>query len=133
MCFKIYVASQQSYWNFIYILFYLNIWCVVKETLFCIFILEMELWCLQFTLIQVNLGFMSCHFIWLLSINFSSIYNYCMLGLTMLVRNNPLANCSHRCFFNNFVDKLKLNTVTNKNIWFVRVTVYPLLHRMIFR
>ena len=69
---------------------------------------------------------MSFYMAWLLSINFSSIYNYCTFGLTMLVKNNALAPCSHRCFFNNFVDKLKLNTVIiNKNILFIKVTVYP--------
>ena len=54
---------------------------------------------------------MSFFMAWLLSIIFSSIYNYCTLELTMLVKNNALAPCSHRCFFNNFVDKLKLNTM----------------------
>ena len=49
-----------------------------------------------------------------------------MLGLTMLLKNNALAPCSRRCFCNNFVDKVKLNAmIINKNILFVRVTVYP--------
>ena len=67
---------------------------VVKETLFCICLLGMKLWCLHFFLVPVKMGFMSCHFIWLFSINFSSIVTVRLLiGLTMLVtficENNP--------------------------------------------
>ena len=43
----------------------------------------------------------------------------------------PLLLAATYIFFNNFVDKLKLNTVINKNIWFVIVTVYT-VNRVLF-
>ena len=149
------ILCNQIAWSSFDILYYaFQIFCqghcdLMKETLWlvCISILEMELWCLH-----------TISYIWLFLINFSPVITICLLlGLTMLVtficgnypkvfskwssksvtcslaENDVLAPCNHRCFFNNFVDKLKLNTVINKSICFVRVTVY-LAHRyMLFR